>query len=59
MIFRTPRHPRRVAELAAAEDRHPGVFFHGNAYCNAGVPELVRRSAKLAARIAAFVQCQS
>ena len=49
-------HPRRVAELAAGETRHPGLFFHGNAYHNAGVPELVSRSAQLAARIAAFVR---
>lgn len=48
-------HPRRVAELAAGEDRHPGLFFHGNGYHNAGVPELVSRSTQLAARIATFV----
>jgi oxygen-dependent protoporphyrinogen oxidase len=52
-------HPRRVAELAAGEDRHPGLFFHGNAYHNAGVPELVSRSAKLASRIATFVQTRA
>jgi oxygen-dependent protoporphyrinogen oxidase len=46
-------HMGRVAELAAGEDRYPGLFFHGNAYHNAGVPELVSRSYKLAARIAA------
>jgi protoporphyrinogen/coproporphyrinogen III oxidase len=49
-------HPTRVAELAAGEARHPGLFFHGNAYHNAGVPELVSRSTKLAARIAGFVK---
>lgn len=49
-------HPRRVAELAAGEERHPGLFFHGNAYHNAGLPELVSRSAQLATRIAAFVR---
>jgi len=48
-------HPGRVAALAAGELRHPGLFFHGNAYHNAGVPELISRSTKLAARIAAFV----
>ena len=47
-------HMVRVAELEAAEQRHPGLFFHGNAYHNAGVPELVSRSSKLAARVAAF-----
>jgi oxygen-dependent protoporphyrinogen oxidase len=46
-------HMGRVAELGAGEQRHPGLFFHGNAYHNAGVPELVSRSQKLAARIAA------
>jgi oxygen-dependent protoporphyrinogen oxidase len=49
-------HLERVAELGAGEARHPGLFFHGNAYHNAGVPELVSRSHKLAARIAAFVR---
>jgi len=46
-------HMDRVAELEAGERRHPGLYFHGNAYHNAGVPELVHRSKKLAARIAA------
>lgn len=49
-------HMDRVAALAAGEQRHPGVFFHGNAYHNAGVPELVTRSANLAERVAAFVR---
>jgi oxygen-dependent protoporphyrinogen oxidase len=47
-------HMGRVAELGAGEERHPGLYFHGNAYHNAGVPELVSRSGKLAARVAAF-----
>ncbi len=47
-------HMERVAALQAGEVRHPGLFFHGNAYHNAGVPELVARSAKLAERVAAF-----
>jgi protoporphyrinogen/coproporphyrinogen III oxidase len=49
-------HMQRVAEVAAAEERHPGLFLHGNAYHNAGVPELVSRSWKLAARVAAFAK---
>jgi oxygen-dependent protoporphyrinogen oxidase len=49
-------HLGRVAEVAAAEQRHPGLFLHGNAYHNAGVPELVSRSWKLAARVAATVK---
>jgi oxygen-dependent protoporphyrinogen oxidase len=49
-------HMRRVAELDAGEQRHPGLFFHGNAYTNAGVPELVSRSWKLAERVAAFAK---
>jgi len=48
-------HMGRVAEIVAGEQRHPGLFFHGNAYHNAGVPELASRSEKLAARVAAFV----
>lgn len=52
-------HLGRLAALAAGEDRHPGLFFHGNAYYNAGVPELVSRSGKLAARIAAFARGES
>jgi len=48
-------HMRRVAVLEAGERRHPGLFFHGNAYHNAGVPELVSRSAKLAERVAGFL----
>jgi len=42
----------RVAALGAGEKRHPGLYFHGNAYHNAGVPELVSRSGKLARRLA-------
>jgi oxygen-dependent protoporphyrinogen oxidase len=49
-------HMDRVAALEAAEQRHPGVFFHGNAYHNAGVPELVLRSSKLAERVAGFAK---
>lgn len=49
-------HMDRVAALEAGERRHPGLFFHGNAYHNAGVPELVVRSGKLAERVAAFVR---
>jgi oxygen-dependent protoporphyrinogen oxidase len=49
-------HASRVAALEAGEQRHPGIFFHGNAYHNAGVPELVLRSTKLAERVAAFVK---
>jgi oxygen-dependent protoporphyrinogen oxidase len=45
-------HVGRVAELVASEGRYPGLFFHGNAYHNAGVPELVSRSQQLAVRIA-------
>lgn len=48
-------HLQRVAELLAGEARHPGLFLHGNAYHNAGVPELVSRSRQLAQRVAAFV----
>jgi oxygen-dependent protoporphyrinogen oxidase len=48
-------HMDRVAVLEEGERRHPGLFFHGNAYHNAGVPELVSRSAKLAERVAAFI----
>jgi protoporphyrinogen/coproporphyrinogen III oxidase len=49
-------HAGRVASLEAGEQRHPGIFFHGNAYHNAGVPELVLRSTKLALRVAGFVK---
>ena len=52
-------HMDRVAALAAAEQRHPGVFFHGNAYHNAGVPELVLRSSQLAERVAAFSKARA
>jgi oxygen-dependent protoporphyrinogen oxidase len=48
-------HMDRVAVLEEGERRHPGLFFHGNAYHNAGVPELVSRSAKLAERVAGFI----
>ena len=48
-------HMGRVAALEEGERRHPGLFFHGNAYHNAGVPELVNRSLKLAERVAAFI----
>lgn len=46
-------HMDRVAALEQGERRHTGLFFHGNAYHNAGVPELVARSVKLAERVAA------
>jgi protoporphyrinogen/coproporphyrinogen III oxidase len=45
-------HMDRVAALESGERRHPGLYFHGNAYHNAGVPELVSRSGKLARRLA-------
>ncbi|HJX52697.1 MAG TPA: protoporphyrinogen oxidase [Polyangia bacterium] len=45
-------HMDRVAALEAGERRTPGLYFHGNAYHNAGVPELVSRSGKLARRLA-------
>jgi oxygen-dependent protoporphyrinogen oxidase len=45
-------HAQRVATLVTAEKRHPGLYFHGNAYRNAGVPELILRSTELADRIA-------
>ena len=44
------RAPR--SEYRSAERRHPGLYFHGNAYHNAGAPELVSRSSKLARRLA-------
>jgi oxygen-dependent protoporphyrinogen oxidase len=49
-------HMGRVAAISEGERRHPGLFFHGNAYHNAGVPELVSRSMKLAERVAGFVR---
>jgi len=49
-------HMGRVALLEEGERRHPGLFFHGNAYHNAGVPELVSRSAKLAERVVGFIE---
>jgi oxygen-dependent protoporphyrinogen oxidase len=49
-------HMGRVAAIAEGERRHPGLFFHGNAYHNAGVPELISRSMKLAERVAGFVK---
>ena len=45
-------HGARVAAVEAGERRYPGLHFHGNAYHNAGVPELVSRSGKLAHRLA-------
>jgi oxygen-dependent protoporphyrinogen oxidase len=44
-------HMERVSALEDGERRHPGLYFHGNAYHNAGVPELVSRSGKLARRL--------
>jgi oxygen-dependent protoporphyrinogen oxidase len=49
-------HMDRVAKLHAGEGHYPGLFFHGNAYYNAGVPELVSRSVLLAGRVASFVK---
>jgi oxygen-dependent protoporphyrinogen oxidase len=49
-------HMARVAVLEQGEREHAGLFFHGNAYHNAGVPELVSRSFKLAARVAELVK---
>jgi oxygen-dependent protoporphyrinogen oxidase len=51
-------HMERLAEIEAGERRHAGLFFHGNAYHNAGVPELVSRSWKLAERVAGFVRTE-
>jgi oxygen-dependent protoporphyrinogen oxidase len=44
-------HAARLAAIEAGERRCLGLYFHGNAYHNAGVPELVSRSAKLARRL--------
>ena len=49
-------HMGRVALIEEGERRHPGLFFHGNAYHNAGVPELVSRSMRLAERVAGFLR---
>jgi oxygen-dependent protoporphyrinogen oxidase len=49
-------HMDRVATLMEGEHRHPGLYFHGNAYHNAGVPELVSRSTQLAERVAEFAK---
>ena len=49
-------HAVRIGQLMAAEQRHAGLYFHGNAYHNAGVPELVARSVKLAERIAGEIK---
>lgn len=49
-------HMDRVAALEAGEERLDGLFFHGNAYHNAGVPELVSRSSKLASRVATYLE---
>jgi protoporphyrinogen/coproporphyrinogen III oxidase len=49
-------HMQRVAALEAGERRLPGLYFHGNAYHNAGVPELVGRSGKLARRMMAELE---
>jgi protoporphyrinogen/coproporphyrinogen III oxidase len=46
-------HMQRVAALEAGERRFAGLYFHGNAYHNAGVPELVGRSNLLARRMLA------
>jgi oxygen-dependent protoporphyrinogen oxidase len=46
-------HMQRVAALEAGERQFPGLYFHGNAYHNAGVPELVGRSNLLARRLLA------
>jgi oxygen-dependent protoporphyrinogen oxidase len=45
-------HMDRVAAVEAGERRYPGLYFHGNAYHNAGVPELISRSGQLARRLA-------
>jgi oxygen-dependent protoporphyrinogen oxidase len=46
-------HMQRVAAVQAGERQFPGLYFHGNAYHNAGVPELVGRSHQLAGRMLA------
>lgn len=45
-------HRDRLVGLELGERRWPGLYLHGNAYHNAGVPELVSRSGKLATRMA-------
>jgi oxygen-dependent protoporphyrinogen oxidase len=51
-------HMNRLTAIMEGEKRTSGLFFHGNAYHNAGVPELVSRSAKLAERVAEFARRQ-
>ena len=45
-------HMQRVAGLEEGERRLAGLYFHGIPYHNAGLPELVSRSANLARRVA-------
>jgi protoporphyrinogen/coproporphyrinogen III oxidase len=52
-------HMERLAVVEEGEKRHPGLFFHGNAYHNAGVPELVLRSTRLAERVARLARNQA
>ncbi|MEK6606494.1 MAG: protoporphyrinogen oxidase [Myxococcota bacterium] len=45
-------HRERIAALDAAEVRHAGLYFAGNAYRGLGIPDCVRNAETLADRIA-------
>jgi oxygen-dependent protoporphyrinogen oxidase len=47
-------HLQRLAEIDAVEQRHPGLFFAGNAYRGLGIPDCVRNAELLGERVAAF-----
>ncbi len=44
-------HLARVAAVEAAEARHPGLFFAGNAYRGVSLPDCVRDAARVAERV--------
>jgi protoporphyrinogen/coproporphyrinogen III oxidase len=45
-------HRERVSAIDAGEQRHPGLFFTGNAYRGASVADCVRDSLRVAERVA-------
>lgn len=52
-------HRERLASVAAAEQRHPGLFFAGNAYRGLGVADCLRDAAALADRVAAYCNARA
>jgi oxygen-dependent protoporphyrinogen oxidase len=52
-------HRERLAAVATAERRHPGLFFAGNAYRGLGVADCLRDAAAVAERVVVYCNARA